>query len=608
MYPNSRLPTHFKTTKRSVLAVGIDFGTTNSGVAWATAADFERHNINFISSWPGLGREEGKVPTEIYYDDDGEMKWGYDIPGEVSRLQWFKLLLLKPDDLSPEMRASPFLQRARDITRQSGKAPVDVVADYLRLLWDHAQTKIKQELGNAAFNALTLHIVVTIPAIWKGYAQQSTEQAIRKAGLLGRRSAGPTQLNVVTEPEAAALSTILDRYDSVKQGNVYVVCDAGGGTVDLITYEIESIDPIRMREAVLGQGELCGGVFIDEAFERICRERLGPTWKVLSRGGKNEIMKECWEYSIKPQFKTGNPDKVYTVTLPIEMFSNKPKQRFDDTSKEPFIKRGKIQFKEADIKETFTKVFDDIVDLINSQIEKAEDHDLQVTGIILVGGLGGSPYLYSHLQEIFSEDGIDVLQPNGMKPRTAICQGAVCKAFTDGGDEIGQQKVHKPITVTSTISRAHYGVTYHTAFEEGKHLKKDRFWDEDEGEYRAGNQMQWYLKKGDCVSKSEKVSHSFYEIHDTDWDGRFSDTIYQCEETDPPKRLESTVEEVCTMDCTLENCMPVSRLKNHFTPKGKKKKVLNYNVRMLPTGRSVNFDVEVNGTRLGKANLNVKFD
>ncbi|PNP78141.1 hypothetical protein FNYG_08458 [Fusarium nygamai] len=311
------------------------------------------------------------------------------------------------------MRASPLLQRARDITRQSGKEPVDVVADYLGLLWDHAQTKIKQELGNAAFKALTLHIVVTIPAIWKGYAQQSTEQAIRKAGMLGRRSAGPTQLNVVTEPEAAALSTILDRYDSVKQGNVCVVCDAGGGTVDLITYEIESIDPIRMREAVLGKGELCGGVFINEVFERKCRERLGPTWKALNRGGKNEIMKESWEYAIKPQFKTGNPDKV---TLPNEMISNKPKQRFHDTTKEPFIKRGKIHFKEADIKETFTRFFDDIVELINSQIETAEYCDLQVTGIIHVGGLGGSPYLYNHLQEVFPEDGIDVLQPNGMKP------------------------------------------------------------------------------------------------------------------------------------------------------------------------------------------------
>lgn len=57
-------------------------------------------------------------------------------------------------------------------------------------------------------------------------------------------------------------------------------------------------------------------------------------------------MKDVWEYSIKPQFKTGNSDKVYTVRLPNEMFSNKPKQRFEDTTKEPFIKRGQILFKE----------------------------------------------------------------------------------------------------------------------------------------------------------------------------------------------------------------------------------------------------------------------
>lgn len=54
--------------------------------------------------------------------------------------------------------------------------------------------------------------------------------------------------------------------------------------------------------------------------------------------------------------------------------------------------------------------------------------------------------------------------------------------------------------------------------------------------------------------------------------------------------------------------MPVSRLKNHFTPSKKKKKVLNYNLRMFPTGRSVDFDVEVNGTRLGKTNIDVKVE
>ncbi|KAF5675116.1 actin-like ATPase domain-containing protein [Fusarium circinatum] len=102
-------------------------------------------------------------------------------------------------------------------------------------------------------------------------------------------------------------------------------------------------------------------------------------------------------------------------------------------------------------------------------------------------------------------------------------------------------------------------IEYVTTFEEGNHLRKDRFWDEDQGEYRADNQMEWYLKKGDCVSKSERLSHPVYRIYDTNWDGRFSSTKYQCEETDPPERLESTVE-------------------------------------------------EVNGTRLGKANLDVKFN
>lgn len=105
------------------------------------------------------------------------------------------------------------------------------MANYFKLLWSHAEEKIKQEMGKSEFNALTLHIVVTVPAIWKGYAQQSTEDAVRQAGLLKNRLAGPTQLSVVTEPEAAALLTILDRCDSIKEGNVYVICDAGGGTV-----------------------------------------------------------------------------------------------------------------------------------------------------------------------------------------------------------------------------------------------------------------------------------------------------------------------------------------------------------------------------------------
>lgn len=52
-----------------------------------------------------------------------------------------------------------------------------------------------------------------------------------------------------------------------------------------------------------------------------------------------------------------------------------------------------------------------------------------------------------------------------------------------------------PITVTSTISRASYGIQVSEEFDEGKHLEEDKKWDQEEGKWRAKLQMKWYLKK-----------------------------------------------------------------------------------------------------------------
>jgi hypothetical protein len=40
-----------------------------------------------------------------------------------------------------------------------------------------------------------------------------------------------------------------------------------------------------------------------------------------------------------------------------------------------------------------------------------------------------------------------------------------------------------------------YGVKYHTTFIAGKHKKVDKTWNDDEQEYKAGNQMEWFLKE-----------------------------------------------------------------------------------------------------------------
>lgn len=90
-------------------------------------------------------------------------------------------------------------------------------------------------------------------------------------------------------------------------------------------------------------GGLCGGIFVDEAFELMCRERLGRQWSNLSQTGIKDIMKNEWEYAIKPQYK---PSKHYNendlmVPIPAEAFKGSD---LNDQTRKPVIKNGRIHF------------------------------------------------------------------------------------------------------------------------------------------------------------------------------------------------------------------------------------------------------------------------
>ena len=201
-----------------------------SGAAWATIEDFESDQINLITTWPGCGREEGKAPTELFYEHKSFM-WGYTIPPDADPIRWFKLLLLREDDLAPQVRGSEFILRGRKMLRESGKIATDLIGDYLRALWKHILETIYKARGKSVIEAMAFHVVITVPAIWKDYARQGMEEAATKAGILTARTAGPTTLAFAPEPEAAALATLCEGGRRFDAGDVFVVCDAGGGTV-----------------------------------------------------------------------------------------------------------------------------------------------------------------------------------------------------------------------------------------------------------------------------------------------------------------------------------------------------------------------------------------
>lgn len=60
------------------------------------------------------------------------------------------------------------------------------------------------------------------------------------------------------------------------------MCDAGGGTVDLITYEVKNVQPLELAELVPGTGGMVGSLVLNKLFEKTVRGLVGEDqWENL---------------------------------------------------------------------------------------------------------------------------------------------------------------------------------------------------------------------------------------------------------------------------------------------------------------------------------------
>jgi len=190
--------------------------------------------------------DDAKTPTEIVYNSSRFNKrvvsWGYEVPANQTPLKWFKLCLVDESKLSADIRRSQHLITARQMLADHGLTAVDAAADYLRQLWKYTLESLERELGKTAVNGLPFRVIVTVPACWKDAAMTNTLEAAKKAGIKDHRLCGETTLDLVPEPEAAALATLAQfrgRPD-VAPGDVITVCDCGGGTVVCVSPETQT--------------------------------------------------------------------------------------------------------------------------------------------------------------------------------------------------------------------------------------------------------------------------------------------------------------------------------------------------------------------------------
>lgn len=84
---------------------------------------------------------------------------------------------------------------------------------------------------------------LTVPAAWDARGSEIMREAAITAGLVESSRAGDTtwrdRLRIITEPEAAAVHCAqLTDLHRLKSSQNFIVCDAGGGTVDLAVYKV----------------------------------------------------------------------------------------------------------------------------------------------------------------------------------------------------------------------------------------------------------------------------------------------------------------------------------------------------------------------------------
>ncbi|KAM3543706.1 hypothetical protein ARSEF1564_003366 [Beauveria bassiana] len=594
----------------SIITVGIDFGTTFSGAAWAISK--RPADIHVITNWESEYNgcsDRGKCPTQLQYGTiDHQTPWGYNIPADKDVVRWFKLLLLDEADLPSAVLKDPQYREAREQVKRLSFSPTELVACFLRSLWKHCMENITRALGSSEVVNCKIHIVMTVPAIWPHYVQARMKSAAELAGMLQRTGTSsalrtPT-LEFLSEPEAAALAALAEMHPrpDIKEGDTIVVCDAGGGTADLISYQVDEASSFRLRECVVGEGGLCGGIFVDQNFDDLITRKMGGSpWKGIDSADKRKFMKDNWENGIKSQF-SGNHRSF---------FAEVPEGYLPDGAMGKRKRLQSIFLDKNDLLSVFSPVISKICDLVENQKDAIGDKQLSAPKfIILVGGFGCCRYLFNQLVEAYPES--TILNPPSEQSWTAVCRGAVRHALihkTVGKNGIGatSSKAIKAgsYIVQSRICRMGYGFMQNELWNSRKHRQEDRYRDSLDEEDKASNQMKWFLKKGDTLDGTSPSTHQFYRLLTASSKLDIEETLWFCTSDLLPSWETESVEKLCSIKWN--KSVDLSKLKAKTTWAGQIYYKLKYEIQVIVNGPELRIEVYHNKRKVAAGQVTVEW-
>ncbi|ELU39033.1 hypothetical protein AG1IA_06935 [Rhizoctonia solani AG-1 IA] len=315
----TRKPLHGPWEGDTKIVLGIDIGTTQSGVAFAFLQNGGTQMIQRVVKWPGQEArdEQGKIPTLVWYDRDKKaVAFGAEalLPAIEEQAEdngwvlakYFKLHLHPAD-----------MQAKHDLKLDElppGVTLRQIYADFLRYLLKHTKTFFEDRVLDGqqtwARYSPTMEVVIAHPNGW-GIREQTFLRSAAVAAGFSTDEKALASVRFVTEAEP---------------GINFAVCDAGGSTVDTTLYSVKSARPIlKLEEKRASACVQAGAIFVDFEAEKYLRRTMT---------GAGLSSEDVIEYT-----KTGVKD--------FEMFT---KRAFKDETAEQSIAIAKTRFNNTAIR------------------------------------------------------------------------------------------------------------------------------------------------------------------------------------------------------------------------------------------------------------------
>ncbi|MCP4194546.1 MAG: Hsp70 family protein [Planctomycetaceae bacterium] len=269
--------------------IGVDLGTTNSVVAYASLQAAEHPTIEHPTieqlkipqlTAPGTVESKSALPSFIYLPPDHELGSSFDLPWQSDREMVVGQMARDQSAAVPDRSigaAKSWLTHSR-VDRHDAilpwKAPNEinkispVIASQCYL--EHVIHAWNRAFPDAPFDQQ--QVVLTVPASFDVSARELTREAATLAGV-------PANFVLLEEPQAAVYAWLAGESEKWRErlqpGDQLLVVDVGGGTTDLSLIGVaDQSGELALQRVAVGNHLLVGGDNMDLAIAHHAAEQF----------------------------------------------------------------------------------------------------------------------------------------------------------------------------------------------------------------------------------------------------------------------------------------------------------------------------------------------